>query len=410
MMFRLTFLLLAVLLISSCRSFRVEKADKETTLYVMGKYGSNGGQFRVEPVSTNDVQRKEGVFYFLPKTLLQVDVTVRETRFLKGPYAQYSAKFTGISNVITENSSKYSIEGLSVSSMSMADTSKLYYIYTRGWSKKLPFQLTLCENGCIAGFNVPEQSVIAGYGEVSGATSDDGNANESETFSFFATENTRIKTDTILERIILDTVTIEKQILQHSIIEKTAEDKARDAADYIKLIAENKMNLIAGYQEVDYNSTTFQMMLAELDKLTKDYLALFTGKTVEYSRHYRFTIDPTQSGTTQPEFLFSFYNNDGLRLEQDSLFTENMYYYEIKAGHTGQRLCDATTEDGKIRNHGLFYNIPADATLIITNGNGNVVFSQAVSVAQMGVVMQLPASMRKVLFVPASGGIKQLAK
>ena len=112
--------------------------------------------------------------------------------------------------------------------------------------------------------------------------------------------------------MIVDTITIEKQILQHKIIEKSLEDKARDAANYIELIADNKMKLISGYQEVNYDKNTLAMMILELDKQLMDYTSLFTGKTFEQDLTFQIIIDPSK--IEQNDFLFSINSNSGLIL------------------------------------------------------------------------------------------------
>ena len=110
--------------------------------------------FRVIPVHGDTKLKKEGVFYYLPETRLIVDITVKETHYLKGPFSQYSAKFTGISNVITENKTEYTIEDINLNSFAVPDTSKLFYIETGRMKNKDEFLLSLNESGCITALNV----------------------------------------------------------------------------------------------------------------------------------------------------------------------------------------------------------------------------------------------------------------
>ncbi len=364
--------------------------------------------YRVEPVDTAFRPEKEGVFYYLPKTQIQIDVVVRETRFLKGPFAQYSAKFTGISNVISENTKEFAIQQITATTLALPDTNKLFYVITGKLKKKEPFLLNLSDNGCIVSLNTPviREPLVSGVNQTE--ADHESNNYSSEGFSYFATENTRVKTDTILEKIILDTITIEKQILQHSIIEKTMEDKAKDAADYIKLISENRMNLIAGYPEVDFNHETFTRMLAELDEMLKEYQALFTGKTVSYTYHYRFNIDPAAGDCGKPRFLFSFFKKDGIGSEEDSLFVDNMFYVRYSTAGQSEGIVSALESQRRKPNKGLAYNIPEETMVVVEKGNGEKVFTISLPVCQMGCVSYLPAHIRKVIFNPSTGSVLEL--
>ena len=364
--------------------------------------------FRVIPVHGDSKLKKEGVFYYLPETRLIVDITVKETHYLKGPFSQYSAKFTGISNVITENKTEYAIEDMELNSFAVPDTSKLFYIETGQMKNKDEFLLSLNEYGCITALNVSLTE-----------TSDENSMNaENESnnstlpvnvgFEHFATGNTQVKTDTIIEKIILDTVTIEKQILQHSIIEKSLEDKAKDAADYIRLISENKMNLISGYQEVDYDLSTFNAMLGEINRMQQEYLTLFTGKTVEYTRHYRIYIDPDKA--VENNFIFSFYSTEGVSETEDSLFTDNMYYYQLIPEDRTNAVTTTISNTKKNKNKGLACNIPETCVFIIKNGNGTVMLMEKVAVCQLGAIIYLPSSIRQILLDPASGSVRRIEK
>lgn len=384
---RISILLLLIIALSACHSFKVIPVKSDTRL------------------------KQDGVFYYLPETRLIVDVAVKEIHYLKGPFAQYSAKFTGISNVITENKTEYSIENITLNSYSVPDTSKLFYICTGRMKDKDEFLLQLDEQGIITGLN----STLSDAVSVSGGNSNENVENEGNSvnanFEYFATSNTQIKTDTIVEKIILDTVTIEKQILQHSIIEKSMEDKAKDAADYISLISENKMNLIAGYQEVAYDLNTFNTMLVELNKMLEDYLNLFTGKSIEYTRHYRFVIDPRDNNRDKVKFTFCFDPGSGiLETPVDSAFEGTGYYYEIIPEADALAISKVISTQKKFPNNGLAYNIPEACTFFIKKESGDVVFSEKVLISQLGTVGYMPAKMRHISYKKADGSVNKIEK
>ena len=337
-----------------------------------------------------------------------VDVTVKEIHYLKGPFSAYSAKFTGISNVITENKTVYFVEDIKLKTFSVPDTSRLFFIETSKLKNKDNFMINFNDYGCISSVNIDLSEEYYDKNKISEKESDNLNHPSNSGFEYFATGNTRIKTDTIFEKIILDTVTIEKQILQHSIIEKSIEDKAKDAADYIRLISENKMNLISGYQEINYDLNTFDAMLEELNKMQKEYLTLFTGKAIEYSKHYLINIDPDK--INEKTFIFSFSESYGVLEDYDSLLSDELYYYELVSDKKSNAIKSVITNTKHYKNKGIAYNIPEDCVFILNNEAGEVVLKEKVPICQLGITNYLPSSIKNVLFDTNSGAIRMLKK
>jgi len=60
------------------------------------------------------------------------------------------------------------------------------------------------------------------------------------------------KVDTIIRKINVDTMTVERQYYKRTMIEKTPEQKAQEAADFITKIKDNRFTLISGTSEVNY--------------------------------------------------------------------------------------------------------------------------------------------------------------
>ena len=100
---------------------------------------------------------------------------------------------------------------------------------------------------------------------------------------------------------------MERQYLKRTIVEKSPDQKAKEAADFIAKIKDNRFNLISGYQEVNYNKETLEYMDSQLKVLEKEYLKLFTGisihKTLTFS--YKYIPLSNQINTEIPIFKFS---------------------------------------------------------------------------------------------------------
>lgn len=360
-------------------------------------------QLKVYQINGNDkLPKKAGLVYYLPKTVIYLDIEVHRSDFLKGPFAAYSSKYTGISNVINENSTEYRIEDITITSAFVADTAKAFLITLPKSKKNIP-HFVFSDDGVLVSMNYGEDTVYEtnkhqGTGIYSEKDFDPGE------FKYFATENIKIKTDTIFEKIVLDTITIEKQILEHSVIEKTEEDKAKDVADYLKLIAEHKLNLLAGYQEVPYSLEVIQFMYNELDQQEQDYLSLFTGKEVEGTMHFHFAITPYISMPDTGLYLCSFDTYKGISYEYDSIYTSrNIFFKIIPSGKT-----DVLNSLKTGKKKGIYYNIPDNTRFILIKGDGETLFESNISIAQFGKTMFLPTKINAIRFNNGSGNIKSV--
>lgn len=359
---------------------------------------------KVQKINGNDkLSNKAGLVYYLPKTAIYLDIEVKRSDFLKGPFAAYSSKYTGISNVITENRTEFRIEDIKINSAYTADTSNAFLITLPKSKKHIP-HFVFSEEGVLKSMNYGEDTLFEEKKHQGTTTISEGNLYDPGEFKYFATENIKVQTDTIYEKIVLDTITIEKQILEHSVIEKSDEDRAKDVADYLKLIDEYKLNLLSGYQEVAYSIETIDFMYQELDKLEKDYLSLFTGKEVEGTLHFRFAIVPDKQMPDTGTFLCSFDGYGGLSYEFDSIYTaRNIFFKILPSGKT-----DVLSNIENKGKNGIFYNIPDNTRFVLFKGDNEVLFESNVSIAQFGKTLFMPANINALQFNNGSGNIRSV--
>ncbi len=126
-------------------------------------------------------------------------------------------------------------------------------------------------------------------------------------FVFQAETNLYEKTDTIIRKVVVDTVTVEKMYFEKKWVEKSTEKKAVEAANMISKIRENRFNLITGYHEIAFDAGTMSYMDQELQRMEKEYLSLFTGIKIEKTLNFSFTVVPelTEDNAPIPVFVFS---------------------------------------------------------------------------------------------------------
>ncbi|MCX6246982.1 MAG: DUF4831 family protein [Bacteroidetes bacterium] len=232
--------------------------------------GSGFSQINVFHIDNNSLPAgKEGVFYSLPRTVLRIDVNIDRIENYKGPYSEYALKYLGLKNVVMTNSVEYKITGMKVTTSQQPDPDQYYFLELSGKLAKddRAGLLSFTESGLILG-TVPEMVDTLAKEEKTINKEEPGLATEKdvfpEVFKYSADVNFFEKVDTIIRKVNIDTMTLERQYLKRTVVEKSPEQKAKEASDYIVKIKDNRFNLISGFQEVNYNKETLEYMDAQL--------------------------------------------------------------------------------------------------------------------------------------------------
>jgi hypothetical protein len=353
---------------------------------------------------------KDGIFYALPRTVIRIDVMIDKIENFKGPYADYAMKYLGLKNVVESNSVAYEVSGVHVSTAAEPDPDQYYFIELgeKGLKEAESGYLSFNRSGLILGVlpHVPDtlpEKISAQEAQQPQIREEDVFP---EIFKYSADVSIVEKIDTIIRKVSIDTMTLQRQYLKRTMVEKSPEQKAKEAADFISKIKDNRFNLISGYQEVNYGKETLEYMDSQLKTLEKEYLKLFTGitihKTISFSFYY--TPNPTQVNVEVPVFKFS--RSRGIQELDDP----GGQIVTVRVQRSGTSAPVGTymkkVEPGK-KSRGFFYRIPELARVIV-KADVNIQEETRCLVSQLGVVSFLPASSKKVQFFEETGGIKAL--
>jgi len=352
--------------------------------------------------------KNEGVYYSLPKTVVTVEANISKIYKIKGPYADYANKLLGLTNVITENSSSFSLDNMKIDSYSMPDPDQYYFVeIPNSCHKRNSVLLQLSESGIISSINDlnklnerPNSLVIPVD------TSDYPAVPAVQTF---ANLNVAATFDTIIEKIDMDTMMLQKKTIKKIYVEKTEEQKAKEAADLIMKIKENEFNLLTGYSEVNYSKESIEYMYKQLKKMEMDYLNLFTGITV--TRHYKFyyKYDQLASKNELNVPLFRFSSKEGIT--DTSNANGEIVYLKIDKLENSKTLesFNNAKQNAKRKRHGFYYRIPEYAKVSVFYED-KVKAESNIPVSQYGVVSELPSTKKmKALYYPNTGALKTVA-
>jgi len=381
-------------------------------LFILSGFFLNPGfsQINVFHIDNNSAPSgKEGVFYSLPRTVIRIDVSIDRIENYKGPYAEYAMKYLGLKNVVMANSVEYKIVGMKVTTSQLPDPDQYYFLELAGKLSRddRAGLLSFTESGLILG-TIPERNDTVAKEEKIINKEEPGLSTEKdvfpEVFKYSADVNFFEKVDTIIRKVNIDTMTLERQYLKRTVVEKSPEQKAKEASDYIVKIKDNRFNLISGFQEVNYNRETLEYMDSQLKQMEKEYLKLFTGislhKTLNFS--FVYTPNPNQVNTEVP--IFKYMKSKGM-MELDEPGGKIVTIKVQRSGTTStvSNYLKRGGETSKV--HGFFYRIPELARVTV-KVDDNLTEETQCLVSQLGIVSYLPANKWKVKFYKETGGIK----
>lgn len=312
--------------------------------------GTAVAQTSVIPVDSSGV-KPNCVAYYLPKTAVDVIFDMNHIKEKPGPFMNYAARFLGISDVITTESDRWEIGEVTLDSHGVADETKHYQIAVN--NKSTASNITITDDGVIVGVNLNDYSQRK-------------NRN-----------NTR--KPSAPKSVEPDLSVLGEDALVAGSIPKMAEM----AAKQIYRIRENRADLLSGESEHTPDGAALKRMLEELDKREQALVALFTGRRVVEFTTIVHTLVPQQEMENQVVCRFS--TVEGL-VGADDMSGSPIYITLKQQQNNTQQTKKAT------RVCGLYYNVPAKVSVVVTDGNEELVRS-SFDVAQFGTVNYLPASM-----------------
>jgi len=317
-----------------------------------------------------------GITYSLPKTVIVVKVQAVKTIQLVGPYYQYTERYLGTRNVIMKNSVTWSVKNVTVATKAIPDEQNIFKIKP-DLASAATF-VTLTPEGFLYGLNVPLPTV----------------SNQSDTVSVAAPEMPSLEFNNLI---------LTEDLLQANSIARMAEV----AAKQIYHLRDSRMSLITGELDTMPDGSAMALMLKKMDKSEKDLMELFIGKTVTIPATVTFEIIPAQE--VKNEVLFRLSTENGV-VSRDDL--SGQPYYLSVSDVTNKNSAGSVDRSS---DNGLYYRLPGQAVVTLSDPLGNVIFRKSLTLDQFGSVQALPATIfnknnLKVRFDPATGALLSIEK
>ncbi|TCO09914.1 DUF4831 family protein [Natronoflexus pectinivorans] len=313
----------------------------------------------VEQVNS-DYPTGHGLWYYLPETVIQVEIIAEKTVARSGPFFRFSQRFLNVSDVITENKEEWRIVGAKVTTVGRPDKTRLFRVESSG--NPSVTALTLSENGVLHGINLPFIPEVT-----------TGVAKSDQPVISLADINFN------------DVPFTEEQLIRTS---STA--MAEEVAREIYRLREMRSNILEG--DVDLlppDEGSYAIVMAEIDRKEQAYLELFTGRTrtQQVSRVYEFVPRP---GKTLNTVLLRFSHQNGFLDSMDVSGTP--VYIEVDVHEQAAYNFLNDEHDKSPNRRGMVYCYPVEAVVRIIDRT-LLLNEQKVNLAQFGQLVRMPADL-----------------
>jgi len=357
----------------------------------------------VQHVSNIEKPKGDYLIYSLPINGLSFEIDIEERAFYKGPFAEYTTNFLGISNANNKDYKEYLIQGIKINRIAVPDAE---HIYACKLSCKVSHSnFSLSENSIIYGLNYkPNNEIITTV--VSGKKF---NKSRYSDVIFSNLSNSGFEKeifDTSYKSVLVDSSYIKVPVLKAITASKNEYDRASEAANHLMRIRKRKFKLLSGAYENMPNEGTIETIVKELNNEEQEYLSLFIGKTISNRNIYRNYFIPDNKNQTY--LLGYFSENKGFSDTKKEGYTE--LSVEIKKLDNYASFNSFNNKRKENTKHkGLVYRIPEHAQINVKAGN-KVIYSTQIALAQFGYTNVLPKNVLKkkfpvIEFCPITGNI-----
>ena len=213
-----------------------------------------------------------------PTTKLTFEVSAVQEKFYAGPYAEYAQRYLGI-EAKGEDYSKSTLTSVVMNYGSDIEASGVSVWSKPGFAK--------------AGF------------ESKGLTSN------------YTSEAATLYSSGAASRLVSQSMTVQK----------TPDQKAREAADMIFNLRRNRIQIITGDTDATYSGEAMKAAIDELTALEQEYLSLFLGNTVTEEQTVTFELSPSSDAKDQIYVIFRLSDEEGLLPAEE--LSGKPYYLDI---------------------------------------------------------------------------------
>jgi hypothetical protein len=337
----------------------------------------------IVPIDQVQTLSPRGMIYALPKTNLRIKVESVQISIIAGPYAPFAQKYLGISNVTQKSSTVWKISDIEVFSVVQPDMDALFVVEPSP-DFSVDF-LRLSQEGLIIPANAANFYSVEHKLKLSPESLADDYFVDLSATPFIAAEQT-----THYSRVFQDSTFIRVPVHKTVVVEKSLEDKAREAADFIFTLRKRRMELISGDADFVAEGKAAEAILNEISRLEDEYLSLFVGKKQTYSATNWYDFIPSEK-SNGAEILFRFSSAKGVLPSSDLSGSPVLITISPETNWQNIDLLNSLSLEKDIqRTDVVYYRLPVPISIKI-NDSQTELFSQKLTFFQFGPLVRMPA-------------------
>jgi hypothetical protein len=253
---------------------------------IVGSCGSNkyvyDSKSSVTPLSGKSAVSAGSLVYGLPLTIMDVEIEAERIIEIPGPYSKYAESLLGLTDIIKSENEFWSIRTIRIKTHQELDPGEFYVIDASSL-----FQtnvLALKKAGLIMDLN---PGIFSSQADIYTATDTD--IKSLRVFDLGADEYFQDEKDTVYKMVSVDTAFIRVPYLVEKKQKLTIDQLAEKAAVRLMELRDGKHLVLTGETNVYPQDAA---AINEMNRLEKEYIELFTGKTLKDRHTFNYQIIP----------------------------------------------------------------------------------------------------------------------
>lgn len=308
-------------------------------------------------VLTAEKSNEYGIVYSLPQTALEIEVTARHDVSKKGPYYLYAKKAIGISDVVKEDSERWSITDVKVRPYGVPDSGTQY--------------LMQLKPGALTSVTVDANGMLLSINSEADASANPAEARQGQPKTEWPTGKE------YLEFVGEDFVASQSPARQAQIL-----------AESLMEVRDSRLSLTRGTADaMPSDGKQMELMLQSLSRQETALTRAFTGSTTTESVTRRYSFIPDDDTR---EILFRMSDFAGFADADD--LSGDAVYIGISAVNRAKLPTDAKGETKKLPKNAVIYNLPGSAQVTIST-LGKTLYDKEIEMAQFGAAFGLDPSL-----------------
>ncbi len=262
------------------------------------------GSITVNNVNDSGPAASFSYIYALPQTVIDVHIKAEETLIIPGPFHKFAEKYLGIQHAPSKTEKHFKLTTILLKKHTEADPDFIYTLKGITNPESNPGIAQLLNNKLILNskdFSADEASLYT--------LPVDPDAIQYTDLS--VKRNFEAEKDIEVSLTMPDTLYATRPASRNVLKEKTIEQKAEEAANFLIKLKKRRFKLVAGQYDYMPEGEAMADALAELSRIEKEYLALFIGRRIvtpiERTLHYT----PVSGNNSDRVVLFRFSESDG---------------------------------------------------------------------------------------------------